>query len=86
MRTPLIRQGAGQNDLHRIHEEHQKQRREIDKMLATAALDESQQEKRRRGIVSMRSAPGNEHRLRGIPVAMRGISGAVPGSVPHNIR
>lgn len=86
MRVPLIRPGAGQTGVHQLYQQHAEERRELEKMLNTALASETTQERRHRGLAGFRSAAGDEHRLRGIPIAMPGVPGAAPGTVPHHIR
>lgn len=83
MKTPLIRQGAGTEDVFRIYENIAQQRRELNRMIDTANATETDQELRRRGVIAARSAAGDEYRLRMIPTIARGVAGAIPGTSPH---
>lgn len=86
MRTPLIRPGAGMEDVDRIYAIHDQQRQDLLRMIDTANATEDEQDRRRRGIIGARSAAGDEDRLRRIPVIARGVAGAIPGTAPHTIR
>lgn len=81
-KTPLIRQGGGPDDVLRIYENIETERKELDRMIDTANATDSEQDKRRRGVVAARSAAGDEHRLRGIPAIGPGVAGAIPGTKP----
>lgn len=83
MKTPLIRQGGGTDDVLRIYENLAQQRRELNRMIDTANATETEQERRHRGVIGARSAAGDEHRLRMIPAIARGVAGAIPGTSPH---
>lgn len=83
-RTPLIRQGAGPDELLRIYEQLDTERRQIDRLINTANATEDQQQKRHRGIVARRSAAGDEQRLRAIPVCIEGVAGVIPGTNPED--
>ena len=83
MKTPLIRQGGGTPDVHRIYENQAEERRQLNRMIDTANATETAQELRHRGVIAARSAAGDEHRLRMIPAIARGVAGAIPGTAPH---
>lgn len=82
MKTPLIRQGGGQQALVTIYEDRADRQRAIDKMISAANATDTEQERRWRGIVSARTAAGDERRLRMIPAIARGVAGAIPGTKP----
>lgn len=83
MRTPLIRQGGGTADVHRIYDNLNQERQALNRMIDTANATETEQELRHRGVIGARSAAGDEHRLRMIPAIARGVAGAIPGTSPH---
>ena len=83
MRTPLIRQGAGPTELKRIYDHLDDQHQELLHMIGTATAD-TEQTRRKHGIVAGRSAAGDEHRLRAIPVTARGVAGVIPGTQPEH--
>lgn len=83
MRPPLIRQGGGADDILRIYENLSQERRQLNRMIDTANATETDQDRRRRGVIAARSAAGDEERLRMIPAIARGVAGAIPGTVPH---
>lgn len=81
MKTPLIRQGEGPAAAHhRLHQERADQRRKLDRIIriADAAPDLDSRKRRRAGA----TADGDSRRLRGIPLAARGVGGTAPGSDP----
>jgi hypothetical protein len=82
MKTPLIRQGEGNQGLDRIHDERAEEAHRINRMITTANLTTTQQEQRARNLIGARSAEGDEQRLRGIPAIGRGVAGAIPGTKP----
>lgn len=82
MRTPLIRQGGGTDDVLRIYENMADEQRELERMIDTANATETEQERRRRGVVGSRSPAGDEMRLRALPVCVEGVAGVVPGTDP----
>lgn len=86
MRAPLIRQGAGQNDVFRINDLIEQERADVLRMIDIANAPETEQERRHRGIVAARSAAGDEDRLRMIPAIARGVAGAIPGTAPHTVK
>lgn len=86
MRTPLIRQGGGTAAVILIYENLSEERRALNRMIDTANATETQQEKRRRGLIAFRSAAGDEARLRAIPVCAKGVPGCIPGTAPHLTR
>ncbi len=81
-RVPLIRQGEGRDGVLRIYENLEKEQLQLDRMIETANATETEQDRRRRGLVAARSAAGDEQRLRGIPAIARGVPGAIPGTNP----
>lgn len=83
MRPPLIRPGGGQDEIHRIYENRAREAERVRRMINTATSDESEQQKRHRGLVGSRSPAGDEDRLRGIPVSVQGVAGVIPGTQPE---
>ena len=83
MRPPLIRPGGGPDEIHRIYEDRAREAERVRRMIDTATSDESQQQKRRRGLVGARSPAGDEDRLRAIPVSVEGVAGVIPGTQPE---
>lgn len=81
-RPPLIRPGTGQAGVHHALDEIARQQRQLDRMIATANLDDHDLDRRSRGIIGRRSAAGDELRLRGIPVCTEGVAGHIPGTRP----
>jgi hypothetical protein len=76
VRHPLIRAGEGPADAyHRIRRELQVEAAKIARILRDTASPEP--ERPSRG-----TAPGDERKLRGIPVQARGVGGTIPGSDP----
>ena len=86
MKAPLIRQGAGQADVRRIYENIAEEQANIARMIDTATAPDDEQQRRARGIIAVRSAAGDEQRLRMIPAIARGVAGAIPGTAPHTVR
>lgn len=80
-RPPLIRQGAGPNELERIYTKLEHERQDLIRMIdaSTAPLDN-------RKLIGARSPAGDESRLRGIPAIGQGVTGAIPGTSPHHTR
>lgn len=78
MRHPLIRQGEGAQAAHqRLTQEQRELRRNLDR-IQNGHLDSNR--------VSRATAGGDNRKLRGIPAIGRGVTGAIPGTTPHNVR
>ncbi len=80
MRAPLIRQGIGPAAAY----EQERARREADRRKLEQITRDS-------GHIlanakTFGTPAGDERKLRGIPAIGRGVSGAIPGSSPHNVR
>jgi hypothetical protein len=83
VKSPLIRQGGGQAALHDLYAAEVERREELRRMVEMAESAEQEQRIRSK-MVGRRAAPGDELRLRGIPVVgARGVGGAIPGSRPE---
>lgn len=78
-RAPLIRQGIGPAAAY----EAARQQREADR----AKLDRLAQDSAHLTNAKTFGTPaGDERKLRGIPAIGRNVTGAIPGSSPHNVR
>lgn len=82
MRTPLIRQGEGQNGIHRIYDLIRTEMQQVDRMIRTATSTSSEQASRASKLIGNRSGEGDQQRLRGIPAIAAGVPGTQPGTDP----
>jgi hypothetical protein len=79
----LIRQGEGHTAYHRIHQERLEQRQAFEKLIySLPTLLAEPTPKRQAKRNGHRSAEGDHHRLRGIPVLTRGVGSAIPDTNP----
>lgn len=83
MKPPLIRQGEGPAAAFaRIAEELERDQRKINRIVQDASTIPDEVGARR----YRQKLPGDERALRGIPAIGRGVTGAIPGTRPGDVR